>query len=98
METSILFQEWRRKQPIPRQTYKAENISEFPLTPIGVLALGSAHARPSTRPLINKSGILLAHVSAKSPWNISPNPSEVISKVSEPYDNFWKSPPFVRQK
>jgi hypothetical protein len=28
------------------------------------------------------------HVSAESPLNISPNPSEVISKVSEPKDNF----------
>ena len=30
------------------------------------------------------------HVSAESPSNISPNPSEVISKVLEPWDNFWK--------
>jgi hypothetical protein len=30
------------------------------------------------------SGNFLAHVSAESPSNISPNPSEVKSEVSEP--------------
>ena len=49
-----------------------------------VLAPGSAHARPSTRPPIDTSGNFPAHMSAESPSNISPNPSEVISKVSEP--------------
>ena len=33
-------------------------------------------------------------MSAKSPSNISPNPSEVISEVLEPLDNFSKYPPF----
>ena len=37
---------------------------------------------------IDTSGHFSAHVSAESPSNISPNPSEVISEVSEPYDNF----------
>ena len=50
----------------------------------GGLAPGSAHRRPSARPLINMSGNFLAPVSAESPSNISPNPSEVISEVSEP--------------
>ena len=56
---------------------------------MGVLAPGSAHARPSARPPINTSGNFPAHVSVESPSNISPNPSEVISEVSEPKDNFW---------
>ena len=30
----------------------------------------------------------LAHMSAETPSNISPNPSEVISEVSEPQENF----------
>ena len=34
------------------------------------------------------------HVSAESPSNTSPNPSEVISEVLEPLDNFSKYPPF----
>ena len=62
---------------------------KFPLAPMGVLAPGSAQARPSAWPPIDTSGNFPAHVSAESPSNISPNPSEVISEVSEPYDNFW---------
>ena len=57
---------------------------KFPLTPIGVLAPGSAHVRPSTRPPIDMSRNFPAHMSAESPSNISPNPSEVISEVLEP--------------
>ena len=57
---------------------------EFPLAPMGVLAPGSAHARPSARPHIDTSGNIPAHVSAESHSNISPNPSEVKSEVSEP--------------
>ena len=44
----------------------------------------SAHAGPFARPPISMRGNFLAHVSAESPSNISPNPSEVISEVSEP--------------
>ena len=44
----------------------------------------SAHAGPFARPPISMSGNFLALVSAESPSNISPNPSEVISEVSEP--------------
>ena len=44
----------------------------------------SAHAGPFARPPISMSGNFLAHMSAESPSNISPNPSEVISEVSEP--------------
>ena len=43
-----------------------------------------AHAIPSAQPPIDVSGNFTAHVSAESPSNISPNPSEVISEVSEP--------------
>ena len=60
---------------------------------MGVLAPRFAHARPSAQPYIDVSGNFSAHMSAESPLNISPNPSEVISKVSEPYDNFSKYPP-----
>ena len=57
---------------------------KFPLLPMGVLAPGSSHARPSAQPPIDTSGNFPAHLSAESPSNISPNPSEVISEVSEP--------------
>ena len=50
---------------------------------MGVLAPGSAHARPTAQPPIDVSGNFSAHVSAESPSNISPNPSKVISEVSE---------------
>ena len=61
---------------------------KIPLAPMGVLAPGSAHTGPSAQPPIGTSGIFPAHVSAESPLNISPNPSEVISQVSEVYDDF----------
>ena len=61
---------------------------EFPLAPMGVLAPVSAHAGPSAQPPIGTIGNFPARVSAEFPSNISPNPSEVISKVSEVYDNF----------
>ena len=35
----------------------------FPLAPMGVLAPGSAHARPSAQPPIDTSGNLSAHMS-----------------------------------
>ncbi len=49
---------------------------------MGVLAPVSAHAGPSAQPPIGTSGNFPARISAESPSNISPNPSEVISKVS----------------
>ena len=39
---------------------------QFPLAPMGVLAPGSAHARPSARPPIDTTGNFPAHVSAES--------------------------------
>ena len=53
---------------------------------MGVLAPVSAHAGPSAQPPIGTSGNFPAHVSAELRSNISPNPSEVISEVSELYD------------
>jgi hypothetical protein len=61
---------------------------------MGVLARRLRMLEVSTRPPINTSGNFPVHVSAESPLNISPNLSEVISEVSEPYDNFSKYPPF----
>ena len=55
---------------------------------MGVLAPVSAHAGPSAQPPIGTSKIFLAHVFAESPSNISPNPSKVISEVSEVYNDF----------
>ena len=65
-----------------------KNIGKFSLAPMGVLPPGFVYATPSAQPPIDTSGNIPAHVSAESPSNISPNPSEVISEVSEPYDNF----------
>ena len=45
--------------------------TEFPLTPMGVLASGSAHAIPSAQPPIDMSGNFPAHVSAESPSKFS---------------------------
>ena len=49
---------------------------EFPLTPMGVLAPGSAHARPSAQPPIDMSGNFPAHVSAESPSKFSKKPKK----------------------
>ena len=46
---------------------------KFLLTPMGVLAPGSVHARPFARPPIKLRRYCPAHVSAESPSNISPN-------------------------
>ena len=62
--------------------------TKFPLAPMGVLAPVSAHAGPSAQPPIGTSGNFPARVSAESPSNISHNPSEVISEVSEVYNDF----------
>ena len=57
---------------------------KFLLAQMVVLPPGSVQAWPTTQPPINTSGYFPAHMSAKSPSNISPNPLEVISEVSEP--------------
>jgi hypothetical protein len=51
----------------------------FLLMPMGVLATGYAHAKPSARPPMDMRGKNLALMSAISPSNISPNH---ISKLS----------------
>ena len=43
----------------------AEIQEKFPLAPLGVLAPGSAHARPSARPPIDTSGNFSAHMSGR---------------------------------
>ena len=63
-----------------------EEEEELPLAPMGVLAPVSAHAGHSARTPIDTSGNFPPHMSAESPSNISPNPSELISEVSELYD------------
>ena len=62
--------------------------TKIPLAPMGVLAPVSAHAGPSAQTPIDTSGNFPASVSAESPSNISHNPSEVISEVSEVYNDF----------
>ena len=44
----------------------------IPLSPMGVLAPGSAHARPSAQPPIDTSGNFPAHMSAESPQTSPP--------------------------
>ena len=65
---------------------KEEKYQKFPLAQMGVLAPVSAHVGPSAQPPIGTSGNFPAYVSAESPSNISHNPSEVISEVSELHD------------
>jgi hypothetical protein len=43
------------------------SFEKFPLAPMGVIAPGSAHARPSARPPIDTSGYFPAPVSAEWP-------------------------------
>ena len=47
---------------------------KFLFTPMGVLAPGSAHVRPSAQTPIDVSGNFPAPVSAESPSKISPSP------------------------
>ena len=51
-----------------------------------VLAPVFAHVGPSAQPPIDVSGNFPACVSAELPSNIFPNPSKVISEVSELHD------------
>jgi hypothetical protein len=61
---------------------------------MGVLSPRLRTVEGSVRPPIDMSGNFPAYVSAESPLN--PPTSEVISEVLEPYDNFSKYPPFLR--
>ena len=60
------LQELIRKVKIKKAITKflLKTWKEFPLAPMGVLAPGSAHARPSALPPIDNSGNFTAHVSA----------------------------------
>ena len=64
--------------------YDLINLRKFLLAPMGVLASRLRALDGSARPPIDTSGNFTAQVSAESPFNTSPNTSEVISKVSEP--------------
>jgi hypothetical protein len=44
---------------------KIQQNGQFPLAPVGVLAPGSAHARPSAQPPIDTSGNFSVQVSAE---------------------------------
>jgi hypothetical protein len=57
-----------------------------------VLAPGSAHARPSDRPPIDIRRNFLAHMSAESPSNISPNPQKSYPKFRNPRTTFENTP------
>ena len=61
---------------------------------MGVLAHRLQTLDVSARPPIDMSGNFPAHVSAESPSNTSPNPSEVISEVLVNFSNT----PFSVQK
>ena len=53
-----------------------EKYEKFSKAPMGVLAPGSAHARPSAQTLIDMSRNLPALMSAESTSNIFPHPSK----------------------
>ena len=55
--------------------------TKFPLTPMGVLSPGSAHARPPAWSPIDMSGNFPGHVSEKSPSNISPKKEAVLDVI-----------------
>ena len=59
-------------------------IYRIPLAPMGVLAAWSAHARPSARPPIDTKEIYPGTHVCRFTFKHLPNPSEVISEVSEP--------------
>jgi hypothetical protein len=48
-----------------QQLHDMITLVKIPLTPMGVLAPGSAHARPSAQPPIDVSGNFSPHVSAE---------------------------------
>ena len=53
---------------------------KFPLAPMGVLALGSKHARPSARPPIDTSGNFSAHMSGEGGGKLSDSFSDQLSR------------------
>jgi hypothetical protein len=75
-----------------KQEEEEEKYAKFPLTPMGVLAPGSAHARPSARPPIDTSGNFPAHISAESLFEIGL--FRGVGGVPEFYF-YWNPPIFV---
>ena len=64
--------------------YLKETISviyKFPLAPMGVLANGAAHSRPSALPPIDTSGNFWVHVSAESPSKFSKKKKGICIKL-----------------
>ena len=59
---------------------KQEQEGKFPLAPMGVLAPGSAHARPSARPPIDTSGNFSAHMSGGGGGKLSDSFSDQLSR------------------
>jgi hypothetical protein len=59
------YKDWQFKGTVFREDW------QFPLTPMGVVAPGPAHARPSAQPPIDMSGNFPAHVFAESPSKFS---------------------------
>ena len=53
----------RRMVLLTKYNLSVSTDSNFPLAPMGVLAPGSAHARPSARPPIDTSGNFSVHMS-----------------------------------
>ena len=66
-----------------------DRVWQFPLTPMGVLAPGSAHARPSAQPPIDVSGNFPAPMSEEWPSNISHSPSNIESEVSVSHSGIY---------
>ena len=68
---------------------EVEGITKFLLTPMGVLAPGSAHARPSAWPPIDMSGNFSAHMGLKSQLQkSSPSPKNSYPKFWNPKTTF----------
>ena len=53
-----------KKYNLKYHTNQTVSLRKFPLAPMGVLAPGSAHTRPSAQPPIHTSGNFQAHMSA----------------------------------
>ena len=64
----------------------------FPLAPRGVLAPGSAHARPSAQPPIDTSGNISVHVSKGHLQTSPPTPQKSYPKFRNPRTTFENTP------
>ena len=67
------------------QKHQVKTTSKFPLTPLGVLAPGSAHARPSARPPFDMSAKKLRRTCLQSHLQTSPpTPQKSYRKFQNP--------------